>query len=185
MKKFAIYSSPNGYYYYRYADTLEELEGTGFEEIITEEQLPVVFDGRGGYFKFNENDHDFSRIMESDNDVPLSLEEMYFVNSPDFRLGWISPEGDTYSCSYANHAKCAQMIAKKFYPKARFAQTALDRNGWLQIIDSWDGTEQLHRQFVYTDSGKITRKQADKLFDLGLYKNEEVEKLIAENENEW
>ena len=45
MKKYAIYSAETGLYYYQYADTIELLEGTGFENIITEEQLPVVFDG--------------------------------------------------------------------------------------------------------------------------------------------
>ena len=57
MKKYAVYGSPTGEYCYRYADTMDDLAGTGFEELITEEQLPVVFDGRGGYFRFREDDH--------------------------------------------------------------------------------------------------------------------------------
>ena len=38
MKKYAVFQTENGQYYYRYADTLEALEGSGFENIITEEQ---------------------------------------------------------------------------------------------------------------------------------------------------
>ena len=34
MKKYAVYNSSTGSYCYRYADTLEDLEGTGFEDII-------------------------------------------------------------------------------------------------------------------------------------------------------
>lgn len=185
VKKYAVYNSPTGSYCYRYADTLEALSGTGFENIITEEQLPVVFDGRGGYSRFRSDEYGFDRIIESDKETPLELEEMYRLNDPGFKLGWISPEGNTYSCGYTSHNKCAKMIVQKFYKGSRFPEKTLDRNGWLQVIDSWDGTEQQHGQFVFTEQGRITRKQADKLFDLGLYQNEEVKKLIAYSENEW
>lgn len=185
MKKYVIYSAETGLYYYQYADTIELLEGTGFENIITEEQLPVVFDGRGGYFSFDPEQHDFVEIIESDDEVPLPLEKMFYVNQPDFKLGWMSPEGDTYSCSYTNHTKCAKMLARKFFPRAKFPELALDRAGWLKIIDSWDGTERRHGQFVYTERGRVTKKQADKLFDLGLYDNEEVRELIRTSEDDW
>mgnify|MGYP001435508180 CR=1 FL=1 len=185
VKKYAVYGSETGQYYYQYADTIELLEGTGFEDIITEEQLPVVFDGRGGYFAFDPDDKKFVEIIESDEEVPLPLERMFYVNQPEFKLGWMSPEGDTYSCSYTNHTKCAKMLAKKFYPRAKFPELALDRAGWLKIIDSWDGSERRHGQFVYTERGRVTKKQADRLFDLGLYDNEEVRELIRTSEDDW
>ena len=185
VKKYAVYSSPTGDYCYRYADSAEALEGTGFEEIITEEQLPVVFDGRGGYYHFRPDERGFKKVIESDKEYPLELEEMYKLNDPGFKLGWISPDGDTYSCAFTNHNKCAQMIARKFYPGSRFPERTLDRNGWLQVMDSWDGTREHHGQFVYTEKGSITRRQADRLFDLGLYNNSEVQKLIKDSENDW
>jgi hypothetical protein len=185
MGKFAVYSSETGLYCYKYADTIEALQGSGFENIITEDRLPVVFDGKGGYFAFDSKDHNFVEIIESDKEVPLPLEKMFYKNHPDFKLGWMSPEGDTYSCSYTNHTKCAAMLAARFFPKARFPELALDRAGWLKIIDSWDGTERQHGQFVYTDKGRVTKRQADRLFDLGLYDNEEVKKLIADSEDDW
>ncbi len=185
MKKFAVYKSETGYYCYRYADTLAAIAGSGFENIIGEEQLPVVFDGRGGYFSFRENDYGFVKIIESDNDPPLPLEKMFFKNHPDFKLGWMSPDGDTYSCNYTNHNKCAKMLAKTFYPKAKYPETALDRAGWLKIIDSWDGTERMHGQYVHSDRGRVTKRQADKLFDLGLFENKEVKELIRNSENDW
>ena len=185
VKKYAVYSSPTGNYCYRYVDTPEALRGTDFEDIITEEQLPVVLDGRGGYYRFRSDEHNFVRIIESDKEYPLRLEEMYKRNDPDFKLGWISPDSDTYSCAFTNHNKCAQMIVKTFYPNSRFPERTLDRNGWLQVIDSWDGTECHHGQFVFTESGRLTKKQADRLFDLGLYNNDEVRKLIENSENDW
>lgn len=183
MKKYAIYKTETGYFYREYYSDLESLEGTRFSGIISEEQLPVVMDGNGGYYRFMPNDVGFVEIIESDKDVPLTLEQMYFKNDDNFKLGWMSPDGDTYSCDFTSHAKAAVMIAEKFIPDSRFPERALGRAGWLKVIDSWNGTERQHGQFVYSLTGKITRKQADKLFDLGLYDNEEVQEMIKRNEN--
>ncbi|MCQ2459181.1 MAG: hypothetical protein MJ081_02290 [Ruminococcus sp.] len=185
MKKYAVYKSDTGFYFYDYIDSPDALSGTDFENIITEDNLPVVLDGRGGYSRFSENDLGFDRIIETDQYPPLSIDEMFFKNHPDFRLGWMSPEGDTYSCSYTNHTKCARFLADEFFPNSRFPESTLQRGGWLKIIDSWDGTQRTHGQFVHSDIGYITRKQADRLFDLGLYKNDEVKELIKKNENNW
>ena len=181
MTKYAIYKSPTGLYSLKYVDTLEGLEGSGFEGFVNEEQLPVVLDGRGGYYHFDHDDHRFVKVIETDGE-PLTLEEMFYKNDPNFKLGWMSPDGDTYSCSYTNHNKCAKYLAKKFFPSAKLPETALDRAGWLKIIDSWDGRERQHGQFVYTDRGLLTNRQINKLFDLGLYDNDEVREMIRATE---
>lgn len=185
MKKYAVFQTKNGQYYYRYADTLEALEGSGFEKIITEEQLPVVLDNKGGYFKFNPSDANFVEVIETASENPLPLERMFYRNSPDFKLGWISPDGDSYSCSFTNHSKCAEMLAQKYYPNERFPETALLRKGWIKVIDSWNGRDRQHGQFVYSETGYITQKAADKLYDLGLYDKPEVRKLRESSENSW
>ncbi len=184
MKKFAVYRAETGYYCYRYCDTIEALAGTPFAG-IPPETLPVVLDGRGGYFRFSERDPGFTKVIESESNDPLTLEEMFFKNMPNFKLGWISPDGDTYSCSYTGHAKCAEKLAKQFFPHARFPERALERAGWIKVIDSWDGTERQHRQYVFALLGHITRRQADVLFDIGVYWNEEVQRLLADSENRW
>ncbi|MBR4555725.1 MAG: hypothetical protein IKO27_09065 [Ruminococcus sp.] len=184
MKKYAIYKSETGYYAYEYFETLEELKGTMFDGIVTEDKLPVVLDGEGGYFHFTGNDYMFDRLVECEGS-PLELEEMYFKNMDDFKLGWMSPEGDTYSCDYTSHTKAAVRICEKFYGKTLMPERALGKRGWLKIIDSWDGTQREHGQFVYSLLGKVTKRQADKLFDLGLYNNEEVRKMIADCEDTW
>ena len=185
MKKYAIYKSETGYYYYRYADCPEQLEDTKLRSIITEDKFPVLIDDKGGYYLFSKNDYGFVKIIETDDECPLSLEEMYFKNDRNFSLGWISPEGDTYSCSYTNHTKCAKMLAEKFFRDSKFPEHTLGRAGWIKVIDSWDGTQREHGQFVYSFTDKITRCQADKLFDLGLYNNDEVKKLMQNSENYW
>lgn len=180
-KKFAIYKGETGYYYYSYCDTLQSLEGTPFENIVTEEQLPVVLDGKGGYYRFTQDDYAFVEIITTDKDVPLPLEKMFFKNDPAFKLGWMSPDGDTYSCDYTSHTKAAVMLCAKFFPGATLPERTLGKAGWLKIIDSWDGTERKHGQFVYSLTGRISHRQADKLFDLGLYNNPEVKEMISDS----
>ncbi|MBO6141598.1 MAG: hypothetical protein J6O40_07360 [Ruminococcus sp.] len=183
MAKYAIYKSATGYYYYTYHDTLESLKGTKFDGIVTEDRLPVVI-GSGGYFTFDPDDYMFDRLVECEG-CPLKLEEMFFKNQDTFKLGWMSPDGDTYSCDYTSHTKAAVALADKFFPGAKLPERTLGKAGWLKIIDSWDGTSREHGQFVYSQSGKITKRQADKLFDLGLYDNKEVREMIKECEDSW
>lgn len=185
MKKFAIYRAETGYYYQELIENLEQLEGNELAALIGEDMLPVVLDGSGGYHRFNADDFNFDRIVESDKECPLRVEQMYFKNHESFRLGWMSPDGDTYSCSYTNHMKAAGHLAEKFCPGTKFPERALGKAGWLKIIDSWNGTERKHSQFVYSISGNITKRQADRLFDLGLYENEEVQNLIRHCEHKW
>ena len=184
MAKYAIYRSKTGYYYRDYHETLESLKGTKFDGIITEDKLPVVIGGDGGYYTFTENDYMFDHFVECEG-VPLKLEQMFFKNQDTFKLGWMSPDGDTYSCDYTSHTKCAQMIVDKYFPGSSLPERTLGKAGWLKIIDSWDGTQREHGQFVYSLSGKLTKRQADKLFDLGLYDNPEVKEMIADCEDSW
>jgi hypothetical protein len=77
------------------------------------------------------------------------------------------------------------MLAKKYYPNERFPESALLRKGWIKVIDSWNGKDRQHGQFVYSETGYITQKAADKLYDLGLYDKPEVKKLRESSENYW
>lgn len=185
MNKFAIYLSETGYYYYEYYESPEKLRGTIFESIIDESKYPVVLDGCGGYFQFSPDDVGFVEIIESEKECPLALERMFFKNHEDFKLGWMSPTGDTYSCSYTGHTKAAAAICAKYFPGVILPERTLGNAGWLKVIDSWDGTERQHGQYVYSLKGKITKSQADRLFDLGLYYNEEVKKLIEDCADDW
>ncbi|MBR1592580.1 MAG: hypothetical protein IJ666_06185 [Ruminococcus sp.] len=185
MKKYAVYKSDTGYYCREYVETMEQIAGTAFEHFVTEEKLPIIIDSGGGYSEFSEKDYRFVKIIETDKEPPLPVEKMYFKNKKDFKLGWMSPDGDTYSCDYTGHTKAAKYLAAKFFPGSKLPERALGKGGWLKIIDSWNGTEREHSQFVYSLSGKITKRQADRLFDLGLYNNTEVREMIKECENDW
>ncbi|MBQ7266689.1 MAG: hypothetical protein IJS61_11435 [Firmicutes bacterium] len=183
--KYVVYKGKTGYYCYEYVDDMERVVQRGFADIITKEDLPVVIDDKGGFYKFMPDEADFVKFLDSDEKYPLPIEQMYFKNEDDFTLGWMSPEGDTYSCDYTNHTKCAQVLAEVLYGATKLPERTLGMAGWLKIIDSWDGVAREHGQYVYSLSGKITKKQADKLFDLGLYENEQVQALIKECEDYW
>lgn len=178
MNKFAIYKSETGYYYYKYFDSMQQLSDTKLANIVTEDKLPIVADDKGGYFSFDPEDFNFCKIIETESNCPLNLEQMFFENQKNFKLGWISPDGDTYSCKYTGHTKAAKMIAEKFFPDTELPERTLGKAGWLKIIDSWNGTEREHKQFVYSLTGKLTNSQINKLFDLGLYNNPEVKEII-------
>ena len=182
MKKYAIYKAETGYNYYIYCDTEQALEENGYAGRVDPEQLPVVLDRDNSFFRFTPNDYGFVEVIESAKEVPLPLEMLYFKNDPNFKLGWMSPDGDTYSCDFTGHTKAAEMIARKFYPDAKYPERTLGRAGWLKIIDSWDGVRRQHGQFVYSFSGKMTRRQFDILFDMGLIDNKEVKQLIADSD---
>ena len=185
MKKFAVYRTETGYCCRRYCESQDDLQGTPFAAAVTDDRFPVVLDGSGGYYRFSAQDPGFCKVISAETDDPLPLEKMFFKNSPAFRLGWLSPDGDTYACGFTGHTLCAEKLAKRFFPDAKIPELTLGRAGWIKIIDSWDGTEEQHGQYVYSYSGRITKRQADTLYDLGLYRNEEVRDLIAACEQGW
>lgn len=185
MKKYAVYRTETGCTARRYCESCDDLRGTPFETAVPEENFPVVLDGFGGYYRFSEHDPGFCEVICSEEDQPLPLEKLFFRNSPAFRIGWMSPDGDTYACGFTGHTLCAEMLVQKFYSDTDSPEETLGRAGWLKIIDSWDGTEEKHGQFVYSQSGKITKRQADVLYDLGLCRNEEVQELIRACEQNW
>lgn len=77
MKKYAVYKSSAGYYCNEYHDTLETLKGTPFETMVKEEQLPVVLDGKGGYYRFKEDDYNFVKVIESDKKYPPAGKDVF------------------------------------------------------------------------------------------------------------
>lgn len=178
MHKFVIYRSETGLFYRNYYDDMQQLSDNPLGILITEDMLPIVDDGKGGYYRFSEKDPGFVEVRECETDYPLPLEAMFYKNHKNFRLGWISPDGDTFSCGFMDHSRAAKMICNRFYPNSNNPEIRLGKAGWLKIIDSWNGTEQAHGQFVYSSTRHITQRQLDKLYDLGLYNNPEVKELL-------
>lgn len=132
--KYAIYKTPIGLRATEYADTKQ---GIADYPYIKESSLPVIINSVGGYTSFieeYEKEKGFSHIVEVDDETyPLTREEMYPKNSDQFYWGWVSPDGDTYTCSYKGHAEAADFIAKELGYKGYSAENYLEELGWIKI----------------------------------------------------
>ena len=108
--KYAIYKSKVGLYAKEYFDKIDpdlfERRGVLGWQRIKEEDLPIVVNSMGGRCSFYPVGDDFVEIVEVDEDQdPLTLEQQFPKNSPDFYFGWISPDGDTYNTGSEGHSK--------------------------------------------------------------------------------
>ncbi|MDF2879454.1 MAG: hypothetical protein K0R54_11 [Clostridiaceae bacterium] len=141
----------------------------------------------GGYTSFNlenEKKEGFLEIIEIEDDKePLTREQMYPKNSKDFEYGWISPEGDTYNTGHEGHSRSADVICEELWGYSYHGERDLEDKGWLKVTGSWDRGKL--KKAVYSKDYYITKKQADTLFDIGLWEIESVKFMIRKSENRW
>lgn len=183
--KYAIYQRGTvGLYAVEYADTKDAIRHFPY---IKEESLPVIINRAGGYTSFIEEiekKNGFLRIIEiDDNEEPLTREEMYPKNSSLFEFGWISPEGDSFATPHEGHYRSAEALCKEFGYKGYNSERILEEKGWVKVTGSWRGGNL--EKAVYVEDCFITKKQADKLFDLGLYDVGFVPGYIRRSEGSW
>ena len=100
--KYAVYKGSVGLYAKEYFDKIDpELfndRGVLGWQRIKEEDLPIVVNASGGRCSFYPVEDNFVEIIEVEEDEePLTREQCFPKNSPEFEFGWISPEGDTYN----------------------------------------------------------------------------------------
>lgn len=182
--KYAIYKNKIGLRAVEYADTKEAIKGLPY---IKEECLPVIINRVGGYTSFNleyEKENGFLEIIEvSENEEPLTREQMYPKNSPDFDCGWINPEGDTFHTGPEGHLASAEVICRELGVSTYQEERYLEEQGWVKVTRSWiDGK---HDKRVYAEKFRITKRQADTLFDLGLWEVDYVPCMIDLSEDDW
>lgn len=164
-----------------YADTKEAIKSFPY---IKQSSLPVIINCLGGYTSFNlsyEKEHGFVEIIEIDeNASPLTREQMYPKNSIKFEYGWISPEGDTYNTGYEGHSRSADIICEELRFHSCLGEMELENRSWIKITRSLGGGKA-----VFCKDNYITKKQADTLFDLGLWKLEHVLSMVHRSKNNW
>lgn len=139
----------------------------------------MLINWRGGHCPFDKNEKNFLEIR----DEPPTREECFPKNAEEFLLGWISPEGDTYSCGYEGHMHCADMICEENNVDVWNAERELENRGWVKITKAVYDRER--ERDIYVKDYVITKKQADKLFDLGLYSDRQVKRLVKNSEKNW
>lgn len=185
--KYAIYKNKIGLRAVEYADTKESIQPYPY---IKEERLPVKINQMGGYTSFileYEKKDGFIEIIEIDDDKePLTREQMYPKNSPEFEYGWIDLEGNTYNTGYEGHSWSARALCDELGIKAYNAERKLEELGWVKVTAHWDRGGLEKDIFVNRENDYfITKKQADTLFDLNLWEVGYVPMYLRHSENRW
>ena len=167
--KYAIYKTKVGLSATLYADCEEHIKDYPY---ISEEDLPVKINRNGGYCPFiEEYEENFVEIIEIDkNAKPLTREQRYPKNSDLFHFGWISPTGDTYACDFEGHMSCARAICEELGYDSYAPQRTLEEKGWISVYREAPYTPyNFDKQDLYqADKTKVTKKQYDKVAELGL-----------------
>lgn len=186
MRKYAIYRGETGLYEKEYIDTEE-----GYQELygrdIGHNRLPIVVNRVGGMCSFEPVEDNFVGIVEvDDNQDPLTREQKYPKNSPDFYFGWISPDGDTYNCGHEGHLDCADMICEELGVHAYNGERYLEEHGWAKTLRETPYTpDNMRTRRVWAKNLYITKKQADALYDAGLYDTWDVRIMVKESQGRW
>lgn len=127
----------------------------------------------------------FVKIVEINEDEhPLTLEEMYPKNSPDFKYGWISPDGDTFNTGYEGHLQAASSICEEYGYNSYRSEQELEDKGWVKVTGKYNHCNAMEI-LVFAKDNYVTKKQADTLFDLKLNDNHWVQHMIEYSEEQW
>lgn len=185
--KYAIYKNRIGLRAVEYADTKEAIASLPY---IKEEDLPVIINRMGGYTSFKieyEINEGFVEIIEVDEEAdPLTREQMYPKNSPEFEYGWIDPDGNTYNTGYEGHSWAAEAICKELGVDTYNPERKLEDLGWIKVTGHYeDGV--LKKDVLVGEKNDffITKKQADTLFDLNLWDVGYVGFYVKHSESKW
>lgn len=188
--KYAIYRGSVGLYAKEYFDEIDpekfECRGVLGWRNITPDRLPIVVNSAGGRCSFYPVEDNFVEIVEVEEDQePLSREQMYPKNSPDFYYGWISPEGDTYNSGFEGHSNCADMVCEELGIQTYSGERCLEERGWVKITRNAPYVPGSDKRNVFVKDLYLTKKQADTLFDIGMYEDDDVQFMIECSQERW
>ena len=189
--KYAIYKGIVGLYAKEYFDKIDpelfERRGVLGWYNITPDRLPIVVNSAGGRCSFYPVEGNFVEIIKVDeNQEPLTREQQFPKNSPEFYFGWISPDGDTYNSGFEGHSRCADLLCKEMGIETYSGERYLEENGWVKILREAPYTpENKKSRTVYAKDLILTKKQADVLFGIGMYEDENVKLMVEISQNKW
>lgn len=188
--KYAIYKSSVGLYAKEYFDKIDpELftdRGVLGWQKIKEEDLPIVVNNAGGRCPFYPVEDNFVKIIEVEEDQePLTREQCFPKNSPEFEYGWISPEGDTYNTGFKGHYRAAIMICDELGYRGYLGESQLEVKGWIKISRKPPYVPEIHNKQIFANYLNMTKKQADTLIDLGFSSDKDFKLLVEINEKRW
>ena len=186
MMKYAIYKGKIGLRAVEYIDTVEELKRQDLP-YIKADRLPVIVNRMGGYSEFKddcEKQNGFIEIVEvPEESYPLSREQMYPKNIPDFKYGYIDLEGNTYNTGHEGHFVAAEFICKENGWGTYQAEQALEKMGWVKTTARWE--KGVLSPIVFCEKNHITRLQYEALAKANLECVEHVPFYKRVSEPEW
>lgn len=188
--KYAIYKGEVGLYAKEYFDKIDsELfndRGVLGWRSIREEDLPIVVNASGGRCSFYPVEDNFIEIVEVEEDQePLTREQCFPKNVPEFEYGWISPDGDTYNTGFEGHYRAAIMICAELGYRSWMEERQLEEKGWAKISREAPYVPGVFKKQIFVENLVITKKQADTLVDLGYSSDEDFKFLVEINEENW
>ena len=121
-------------------------------EYGVEKVMPIVMNRMGGFHTHRPDADDVIAIIESDEEPRISVFKQYPVNIDNFKTGWLSPDGTSFSCPYMGHIRLAMNLCRDIYgmTENNLADDILLGKGWVKVMNG--------KWFGYWD--KITDKQA-------------------------
>ena len=176
LKKYVIYETETGKTAMLYVETIEEFKKLYPEKEAEKYTFPMVVNLMGKKKVFDINDPKFFGILKT-NKKPLTLEEQYPKNSKNFKLGWITPEGDTYSVPFEDHTLSAEVICRELGLADKNFENTLELLGWAKVTKVFEDGKYSKGVLLHKDK-KLTNKQMGKIFDFELYNNVRTKKLI-------
>lgn len=122
IKKWAFKKTPSNIECWEYIDDINIARSYWYvaqaiDKYGADEVMPILMNDCGGYHTAPMDK--IVAIVESEEKPDLEFRNKYqkIIDNPNFKCGWISPSGHTYSCSYMGHASLAEDICKMFgYP---------------------------------------------------------------------
>ena len=169
MKKWAILRPATGnsksLEVWRFLETEEEARRIShinyvFECYGVEGRLPIVLNSVGGFHTLDPDR--LVKIIESEEEPVLAIEDQYPIVNHGVANGWLSPEGVLFECDSWGHSECAQRLCEnKNVPAVLTAINFDDQllyNGWMKIRNwKWFGMME-----------KINDKQVSVVEEFGL-----------------
>ena len=181
MKKWAFKQTPSGVEVWRYIDNIDDCRSYPYvldaiRKYGEKDVLPILMNSLGGYHTAPLDK--IIKIVESEKQPSYHdpLLAPYFINTDDFSCGWISPDGNTYSCSHYGHLDLAEKLCEEFNIKFGYnvIESKVDSLSSLHMYNAPDECL-LHNGWIKIDSSRNHYCLWDKVTDKACAKLDELD----------
>lgn len=128
--------------------------------------MPCIVNCRGGYT--SAKGMEILDIITCEATPTLEDLQRYIKNEPKFNCGWISPNGDTYSCHHYGHTSLAQdicdFIYQETYRNYRLQPNSINAPDDFLLNIGWIKIDSSHNHYgIWTNDNEGAAKKLDEL----------------------